>query len=78
MESCQAGIQALVGLPQSSIMGPVLFKIFINNFARHKAIQSLPVIAVDSLRGWEALQRDLDKLQSWAVTNPMKLTKTSA
>ena len=32
--------------------------------------------AMDSLEGREVLQRDLDRLQSWAITNPLKFNKS--
>lgn len=32
--------------------------------------------AVDSLSGGEALQRDLDKFESWAITNCVKFNKS--
>ena len=69
------------GVSPGSVLGPILLDIFISDTdseiecTLNKFADDAKLSVVDVLEGWDAIQRDPDKLEQWACVDLMKFNK---
>ena len=86
-----SSLQIRYGVPQESILGPVLFLLFVNDIHLHCSNSSIEIFADDTFLSFKAnwkdiaslsekIESDLNNLKKWSIRNRMfiNLEKTKA
>ena len=75
-------VRVTSGVPQESILGPLLFLAYVNDIwrnivstIRHFADDCLIYRKIINNENIEMLQKDLDRLREWAAENAMKINQ---
>ena len=85
LDNCKSDIvPVLSGVPQGSILGPLLFVLFINDIYESIDENSNINLYADDTKLWREinnyadctiLQKDIDRLHKWCIVNNMKFIR---